>query len=114
MADPCLIRAQFDEPLETRRLHAYEGHKLENVVVRRARHPPIWRALIPLPQYPIRVMRLLGASIAILTNAAGGLNSSLLKVGSIVALVDHISLPSLVSRRCSLSTAACLRKGVQS
>lgn len=44
-------------------------------------------------------MRLLGASIAILTNAAGGLNSSLLKVGSIVALVDHISLPSLVSRK---------------
>ncbi|BGP09114.1 Purine nucleoside phosphorylase [Rhodotorula toruloides] len=61
------------------RLHAYEGHKLEDVV------------------YPIRIMRLLGASIAILTNAAGGLNSSLLKVGSIVALVDHISLPSLTS-----------------
>ncbi|BGO97443.1 Purine nucleoside phosphorylase [Rhodotorula toruloides] len=61
------------------RLHAYEGHKLEDVV------------------YPIRILRLLGASIAILTNAAGGLNSSLLKVGSIVALVDHISLPSLTS-----------------
>lgn len=67
----------------------------------------------PFTQYPIRIMRLLGASIAILTNAAGGLNSSLLKVGSIVALVDHVSLPSLVSRRCRLVTAACLCEGVR-
>ncbi|GAA5923047.1 hypothetical protein JCM3775_006235 [Rhodotorula graminis] len=61
------------------RFHAYEGHDMQSVV------------------YPIRVMKLLGASVAIITNAAGGLDSDLVEVGTVVALVDHVSLPSLTS-----------------
>ncbi|GAA5999711.1 purine-nucleoside phosphorylase [Rhodotorula paludigena] len=61
------------------RFHAYEGHSMQSVV------------------YPIRIMKLLGASVAIITNAAGGLNPDLVEVGSVVALVDHVSLPSLTS-----------------
>ncbi|GAA6055597.1 hypothetical protein JCM3770_006718 [Rhodotorula araucariae] len=61
------------------RFHAYEGHSMQSVV------------------YPIRIMKLLGASVAIITNAAGGLNPDLVEVGTVVALVDHVSLPSLTS-----------------
>ncbi|BGP41119.1 Purine nucleoside phosphorylase [Rhodotorula kratochvilovae] len=61
------------------RFHAYEGHNMQSVV------------------YPIRIMKLLGASVAIITNAAGGLNPDLVEVGTVVALVDHVSLPSLTS-----------------
>lgn len=60
------------------RFHAYEGHDLAKVVM------------------PVRVMKLLGAHTVVVTNAAGGLNTSL-EVGSVLAIQDHISLPSLVS-----------------
>ncbi|SCV73550.1 BQ2448_7476 [Microbotryum intermedium] len=60
------------------RFHAYEGFKLEQVV------------------YPMRIMKLLGIQVAIITNAAGGLNPQM-EVGTIIALQDHISLPSLTS-----------------
>ncbi|KAM0791692.1 hypothetical protein ACM66B_003965 [Microbotryomycetes sp. NB124-2] len=58
------------------RFHAYEGFSCE--------------------QYPIRIMKLLGIHSVIITNAAGGLDPQM-KVGTIVALQDHISLPSLTS-----------------
>ncbi|KAK4054963.1 Purine nucleoside phosphorylase [Microbotryomycetes sp. JL221] len=60
------------------RFHAYEGFPLDQVV------------------YPMRVMKLLGIKVAIITNAAGGLDPQM-KVGTIVAVQDHISLPSLTS-----------------
>ncbi|GAA6024137.1 hypothetical protein JCM10207_001595 [Rhodosporidiobolus poonsookiae] len=60
------------------RFHAYEGFPLSRVV------------------FPVRLMKLLGASVVVLTNAAGGLDPSM-KVGTIVPLVDHVSLPSLTS-----------------
>ncbi|ORY62708.1 nucleoside phosphorylase domain-containing protein [Leucosporidium creatinivorum] len=60
------------------RFHAYEGFPLEQVA------------------YPMRIMKLLGISVAIITNAAGGLDPHG-EVGTIVALQDHISLPSLTS-----------------
>ena len=59
------------------RFHAYEGFALEQVA------------------YPMRCMKLLGIQVAIITNAAGGLDPKL-EVGTIVVLQDHISLPSLV------------------
>jgi purine-nucleoside phosphorylase len=60
------------------RFHAYEGFPLQQVV------------------YPMRIMKLLGCKAAVITNAAGGLNPQH-KVGTILAILDHISLPSMVS-----------------
>lgn len=47
---------------------------------------------------PIRVMKQLGITHVIITNAAGGLEPKN-PVGTVVALVDHVGLGSLVSRR---------------
>ncbi|GAA5905974.1 purine-nucleoside phosphorylase [Sporobolomyces salmoneus] len=60
------------------RFHAYEGFPLHQVV------------------YPIRIMKLLGCKASIITNAAGGLNEQN-KVGTILTILDHISLPSMTS-----------------
>ncbi|GAA5949129.1 hypothetical protein JCM3765_004020 [Sporobolomyces pararoseus] len=60
------------------RFHAYEGFPLHQVV------------------YPMRIMKLLGCKASIITNAAGGLNPDH-KVGTILAILDHISLPSMTS-----------------
>ncbi|PWN50759.1 inosine guanosine and [Violaceomyces palustris] len=60
------------------RFHTYEGHSAQSCV------------------FPTRVMRCLGAEAVIVTNAAGGLNDNF-EVGTIVALHDHLSLPSLTS-----------------
>ncbi|GAA5912391.1 hypothetical protein JCM5296_001716 [Sporobolomyces johnsonii] len=60
------------------RFHAYEGFPLETVV------------------YPMRIMKLLGCTHTIITNAAGGLNPDW-DIGTVVAVLDHISLPSLTS-----------------
>ncbi|GAA5994024.1 hypothetical protein JCM11641_000049 [Rhodosporidiobolus odoratus] len=60
------------------RFHAYEGFPLDTVV------------------FPMRIMKLLGCTITILTNAAGGLDPDG-TVGTIMPILDHISLPSLTS-----------------
>ena len=52
------------------RIHNYEGYSPQKVVL------------------PIRVMRLLGAEILILTNASGGIN---FKAGTLMIINDHIS-----------------------
>ncbi len=58
------------------RLHAYEGHSLQDVT------------------FPIRVMRRLGAKILVVTNAAGGMNRDY-KKGQLVLIKDHINLMGL-------------------
>ena len=58
------------------RLHLYEGYSAAQVTL------------------PMRVMAAMGASIALLTNAAGGLNPNY-RVGNIICLDDHLSLVNL-------------------
>lgn len=58
------------------RFHYYEGHNLSDVV------------------FPIRVFASLGIKVLIATNAAGGLNPEY-KVGDVMVIEDHISLPNL-------------------
>ncbi|CBQ71382.1 related to PNP1-purine-nucleoside phosphorylase [Sporisorium reilianum SRZ2] len=60
------------------RFHTYEGHSAASCV------------------FPTRVMKLLGISALIVTNAAGGLNDTF-QVGTIMAIHDHLSLPTLTS-----------------
>ncbi|PWY97983.1 inosine guanosine and [Testicularia cyperi] len=60
------------------RFHTYEGHTAQACV------------------FPTRVMKLLGVEALVVTNAAGGLNDKY-DVGTIVALHDHLSLPTLTS-----------------
>ena len=54
------------------RIHYYEGYSMTDVVL------------------PIRLMCMLGAKKLILTNAAGGINSTF-KPGTLMALTDHIT-----------------------
>ena len=54
------------------RVHYYEGYPIKDVVL------------------PIRILKMLGAKILILTNAAGGINSDF-KVGDFMQITDHIS-----------------------
>jgi purine-nucleoside phosphorylase len=54
------------------RFHFYEGYAAQDVV------------------FPIRVMKLLGVETLLLSNAAGGVNTSY-KVGDIMIIKDHIS-----------------------
>lgn len=56
-----------------RRLHGYEGHSLQEVT------------------FPVRVLRLLGAEVLILTGICGGMNP-LWTPGELVLLDDHINL----------------------
>ena len=42
--------------------------------------------------FPVRVMRFLGATVMVVTNAAGGLNTGY-KMGDIMVLKDHINAP---------------------
>ena len=55
------------------RVHCYEGYTAREVA------------------FPVRVLSLLGATTAIVTNAGGGLNNSF-SAGSIMVLADHINL----------------------
>jgi len=55
------------------RFHYYEGYTTEEVV------------------FPIRVMKFLGISTLLISNAAGGMNSEF-KVGDLMVITDHISL----------------------
>ena len=59
------------------RLHLYEGNAPQQVA------------------FPLRVLRLLGVEVCILTNAAGGINPAL-TTGTLLRIRDHISLPTLV------------------
>lgn len=54
------------------RVHYYEGYSMEEVVM------------------PTRLMKMLGAEILFLTNAAGGINENF-KVGDFMMIKDHIS-----------------------
>lgn len=55
------------------RFHFYEGYALEDVT------------------YPIRIFKELGVSILVLTNAAGGVNTSF-KPGDLMIITDHLNL----------------------
>jgi purine-nucleoside phosphorylase len=55
------------------RVHAYEGHEPSAVV------------------FPLRVMRLLGASTLIVTNAAGGIAPGF-RAGDLMLITDHLNL----------------------
>ena len=55
------------------RLHAYEGHDMNDVV------------------FPVRTLATLGAETLVLTNAAGGINPNFAQ-GDLVLIKDHINL----------------------
>lgn len=55
------------------RVHFYEGYDVKDVVL------------------PIRLMKMMGAQILVLTNAAGGVNANF-KAGDLMLIKDHISL----------------------
>lgn len=97
---PCVI--PFAE-IPNHPLAAVEGHQgqlvlgsLESVPV------ALWRGRVHFYEgwsmaeigFPIRLMRQLGARVAILTNAAGGLNESFAS-GDLMLLTDHLNLPGL-------------------
>lgn len=56
------------------RFHAYEGY-------------PLWKCSLP-----VRVMKLMGIKILIVTNAAGGINPGF-NVGDLMIIKDHINIP---------------------
>lgn len=56
------------------RFHFYEGHGMQKVVL------------------GVKVMRCLGCKVAIVTNAAGGLNRSF-NIGDVMCVTDHFALP---------------------
>ncbi|KJE96307.1 nucleoside phosphorylase [Capsaspora owczarzaki ATCC 30864] len=58
------------------RFHFYEGYQMSKVTL------------------PVRVMRMLGVSVLIVTNAAGGLNAGF-NIGDIMVIEDHINIPGM-------------------
>ncbi len=67
------------------RVHFYEGYAIEDVVM------------------PIRIMGLLGAEFLILTNAAGGVDTTF-KPGDLMAITDHI---------CSFSKSPLIGENIE-
>ena len=63
------------------RFHSYEGYSMD------------------LCALPVRVMRCLGVKVAIITNAAGGLNPEN-NVGDVVCITDHFALPNMAGKNC--------------
>ncbi|KAM4810496.1 purine nucleoside phosphorylase isoform 2-T2 [Rhinophrynus dorsalis] len=61
------------------RFHFYEGY-------------PLWTVT-----FPIRVFRLMGVQMVIVTNAAGGLNQGF-EVGDIMVIKDHINIPGFAGQ----------------
>lgn len=61
------------------RFHSYEGHDMTTVAL------------------PVRMMRCLGVKFLIVTNAAGGLDTSY-NVGDVVSITDHFALPMLAGK----------------
>ena len=61
------------------RMHLYEGHLIQETV------------------YPIRLMKLLGCTHLIVTNAAGGLNSSY-QIGDFMLIKDHVSFAGMAGQ----------------
>lgn len=59
------------------RVHAYEGYSPQQVT------------------FPVRVLRAIGCTILIVTNAAGGLNPSF-RVGDLMLINDHLNLPGMI------------------
>ena len=58
------------------RTHFYEGHSLQRIT------------------FPVRVMKLLGIEILIMTNAAGGIDQTFTE-GDLMVIQDHINLPGM-------------------
>lgn len=66
------------------RVHLYEGHPVSTTV------------------YPVRVMRLLGAQMLLVTNSAGGVNPAF-QPGDLMLITDHINLMGqnpLIGKNC--------------
>ncbi|OQR74259.1 purine nucleoside phosphorylase-like [Tropilaelaps mercedesae] len=61
------------------RFHPYEGY-------------PTWKCAMP-----VRLMKLIGVEILVVTNAAGGINTSY-KMGDIMVIKDQINFPGLTGR----------------
>mmetsp|Transcript_15647 Transcript_15647/g.34015 ORF Transcript_15647/g.34015 Transcript_15647/m.34015 type:complete len:365 (-) Transcript_15647:119-1213(-) len=61
------------------RFHSYEGYDMTTVAL------------------PVRMMRCLGVKFVIVTNAAGGLDTSY-DVGDVVSIMDHFALPMLAGK----------------
>lgn len=61
------------------RFHSYEGHDMKTTVL------------------PVHVMRCLTVKVVMVTNAAGGLNSSY-EVGNVVCISDHLAIPQLAGK----------------